>query len=105
MSNKLLCQNWTSHITVKQMHFEAAAQYRLSQEELEKSRYGTEVARLKVAEGLAKKGLDVGKKGVAESVVSDLRVIPLLLMRRSSADSTSDAAGGREIRLRASCTG
>ncbi len=56
------------------MHFEAAAQYRLSQEELEKSRYGDVVARLKVAEGLAKKGLDAGKKGVADSVTSDLRV-------------------------------
>jgi len=67
-------KNWISHITVKQMHFEAAAQYRMSQEELEKSRYGTEVSRLKVAEGLAKKGLDVGKKNVAEAVVSDLRV-------------------------------
>ena len=56
------------------MHFEAAANYRLSQEDLERSRYGVEVARLKVADGLAKKGLDVGKKGVADAVVSDLRV-------------------------------
>ena len=67
-------QNWISHITVKQLHFEAAANYRLSQEDLERSRYGVEVARLKVADGLAKKGLDVGKKGVAEAVMSDLRV-------------------------------
>lgn len=29
---------------------------------------------MKVADGLAKKGLDAGKKGVAEAVVSDLRV-------------------------------
>lgn len=56
------------------MHFESAAQYRLSQEELEKSRYGTEVARLKLADILAKKGLDAGKRGVAESVMADLRV-------------------------------
>ena len=55
------------------MHFEAAAQYRLSQEDLEKSRYGHEIGRLKVAEGLAKKGLDA-KKGVAEAVVADLKV-------------------------------
>ncbi|OCF35794.1 pH-response regulator protein palA/RIM20 [Kwoniella heveanensis BCC8398] len=65
--------NWVAHITVKQMHFEAAAQYRLSQEDLEKSRYGEEIARLRVAEGLAKKGLEVGKKGVADSVLSDLK--------------------------------
>lgn len=56
------------------MHFEAAAQYRLSQDELDKSRYGEEIARLRVAEGLAKKGLDTGKRGVADAVVADLRV-------------------------------
>lgn len=55
------------------MHFEAAAQYRLSQEDFEKSRYGEEIGRLKVAEGLAKKGLDA-KKGVAEAVITDLKV-------------------------------
>ncbi|OWZ77273.1 pH-response regulator protein palA/RIM20 [Cryptococcus neoformans Bt85] len=65
--------NWTAHINVKQMHFEAAAQFRLSQEDLEKSRYGEEIGRLKVAEGLAKKGLDAARKGVADSVVSDLQ--------------------------------
>jgi programmed cell death 6-interacting protein len=63
-----------SHITVKQMHFEAAAQFRLSIDDLEKSRYGEEIARLRVAEGLTKKGLDAGKRGVAESVLSDLKV-------------------------------
>lgn len=56
------------------MHFEAAAQYRLSQEDFEKSRYGEEIARLRVAEGLTKKGIDAGKKGVAESVVSETKV-------------------------------
>jgi programmed cell death 6-interacting protein len=66
---------WT-HITVKQLHFEAAAQYRLSQEDLEKSRYGEEIARLKVAEACAKKGLDTGKRGVADAVIADLRVRP-----------------------------
>lgn len=56
------------------MHFEAAAQFRLSQEDLEKSRYGEEIGRLKVAESLAKKGVDAARKGVADSVVSDLKV-------------------------------
>ncbi|RSH85698.1 pH-response regulator protein palA/rim20 [Saitozyma podzolica] len=64
--------NWIAHITIKQHHFEAAAQYRLSKEDLEKARYGDEIARLRVAEGLAKKGLD-SRKGVADSVVSDLK--------------------------------
>jgi hypothetical protein len=60
------------------MHFEAAAQYRLSQEDLEKSRYGEEIARLRVAEACAKKGLDTGKRGVADAVIADLRVGPIL---------------------------
>ncbi|WVR09313.1 pH-response regulator protein palA/RIM20 [Kwoniella sp. DSM 27419] len=72
-SSSFFPANWVAHTTVKQLHFEAAAQYRLSQEDLEKSRYGEEIARLRVAEALAKKGLDAGKKGVAESVMSDLR--------------------------------
>ncbi|KAL7422504.1 pH-response regulator protein palA/rim20 [Cryptotrichosporon argae] len=64
---------WIGHIVTKQMHFEAAAQYRLSQEDLEKARYGEEIARLRAAEALAKKGLDSGKKNVSEAVLGDLR--------------------------------
>jgi hypothetical protein len=75
------------------MHFEAAAQYRLSQDDLEKSRYGDEISRLRVAEVLAKKGLDLGKKGVAEAVVSDLRVGLLsytpLMMGKGDVDDMS----------------
>jgi programmed cell death 6-interacting protein len=74
---------------VKQLHFEAAAQYRLSQEDLEKSRYGEEIARLKVAEACAKKGLDTGKRGVADAVIADLRVC---------STSTSVASVWRRIR-------
>lgn len=66
-------QNWISHISIKQIHFEAAAQYRMSKEELNKSKYGIEIARLRVAEGLAKKGLS-NTRGVADSVTSDLKV-------------------------------
>ena len=67
-------QLWIAHITVKQMHFEAAAQYRMSQDALHRSKYGEEIARLRVAEGLAKKGVDASRRGVAEAVVSDLKV-------------------------------
>ena len=45
----------------------------MSREDLSKSRYGDEIARLKVADGLAKKGLGASK-GIAEAVVGDLRV-------------------------------
>lgn len=95
-----------AHIRVKKLHFEAAGQFRVSQDDLEKGRsvrvsvpqlndsrcvekvtgltaewagtangcrYGYEVARLQIAEGLVKKAqgeeIDVGA-----SVLSDLNV-------------------------------
>jgi programmed cell death 6-interacting protein len=60
-------------MTIKQIHFEAAAQWRMSREELNKGKYGEEIARLKLAESLAKKGLSAAK-GVADAVAGDLRV-------------------------------
>lgn len=88
------------------MHFEAAAQYRLSQDELDKSRYGEEIARLRVAEGLAKKGLDTGKRGVADAVVADLRVSPPhLTMSCDVADGRVEPPGGSQDSLGKGCTG
>lgn len=58
---------------MKQCHFEAAAQYRLSRDDNEKAKYGEEIGRLRVAETLAKKGLDAGRKGVSDNVMSDLK--------------------------------
>jgi hypothetical protein len=72
-------------MTVKSNHFEAAAQYRMSQDDLERNKYGSEIGRLRVAEGLAKKGLDAGKRGVPESVVADLKV--------NCADSRTELTG------------
>ncbi|WOO78376.1 pH-response regulator protein palA/RIM20 [Vanrija pseudolonga] len=65
--------SWINHIAIKQLHFEAAAQFRMSQEDLDKGRYGDEIARLRVAEGLAKKGLAIGQRGIADSVLSELK--------------------------------
>lgn len=87
---QLTAQNWISHMTVKKMHFEAAAQYRLSQEDLAKNRYGSEIARLRVAEGLAKKGLDAGRKGVSDHVVDDLKV-SLMLCVANMAEAGGDS--------------
>lgn len=72
--SSLTLQSWINHITIKQLHFEAAAQFRMSQEDLDKGRYGDEIARLRVAEGLAKKGLAIGQRGIADSVLSELKV-------------------------------
>ncbi|KAJ9125522.1 hypothetical protein QFC22_000483 [Naganishia vaughanmartiniae] len=70
---------WTSHVTVKRYHFEAAAQYRLSMDDLEKGRYGDEIARLQLAETLAKKALDAVKPGLSTAVSSDLRSLQGIL--------------------------
>ncbi|KAJ9109194.1 hypothetical protein QFC21_000523 [Naganishia friedmannii] len=76
---KLAMQAWTSHVTVKRYHFEAAAQYRLSMDDLEKGRYGDEIARLQLAETLAKKALDAVKPGLSTAVASDLRSLQGIL--------------------------
>jgi programmed cell death 6-interacting protein len=85
-------------MSVKKLHFEAAAQYRISQEDLEKGRrvdtphgtystyqltrssmdrYGEEIARLQIAEGLTKKAISEARNGVADTVLSDLKVIDM----------------------------
>ncbi|KAL8740429.1 MAG: hypothetical protein Q9190_006871 [Brigantiaea leucoxantha] len=43
----IISTEWIHHMTAKQHHFAAAAQYRASRDCLEKQRYGEEVARLK----------------------------------------------------------
>ncbi|KAL7416997.1 BRO1-like domain-containing protein [Mrakia frigida] len=67
---------WTALITIKKFHFSAAAQYRMSVEDLEKNRYGLEIARLEVAQGLAKKALDNAKRGiVSDLVIADIKTL------------------------------
>ncbi|KAJ3887741.1 BRO1-like domain-containing protein [Lentinula edodes] len=66
--------DWLSHIEVKQHHFEAVAQFRRSREELEKSRYGFEIAYLTQAQLAAKKGYDVARKGrVLPAILNDIQ--------------------------------
>lgn len=80
----------------KLLHFQAAAQYRKSLEDLEANkyvqdkttlpfesdrldRYGFEVARLFEAHSLAKRGYDVARRGgAALSVQQDIKVSPSL---------------------------
>lgn len=61
-------------MTVKKLHFEAAAQYRMSQEDLEKGRYGEEIGRMQYAEILVKQALGAVKSGMSDAVISDLKV-------------------------------
>ncbi len=61
-------------MTIKKLHFEAAAHYRMSQEDLEKGRYGEEIGRMRYAETLVKQALASVKSGMSDAVVSDLKV-------------------------------
>nr|ASF90191.1 hypothetical protein SPAR05794 [Bartheletia paradoxa] len=70
---------WITHIRVKMYHFGAAAQFRKSCDDLGANRYGDELGRLKVAEGLVKKALDNTKRGVGEAVVSDLQSLQAII--------------------------
>jgi len=84
-------QNWLAHIQSKALHFDAAAQYRKSNEELENARYvrarrggtqplishryGQEISRLQSARKKAKEGSEIARKGGASaSVLKDLNV-------------------------------
>ncbi|KAH7927929.1 pH-response regulator [Leucogyrophana mollusca] len=65
---------WLSHIETKQYHFEAAAQYRKSIDDLEANRYGDEIRRLSLAEVEAKKGYAIARRGaVAPAVLQDIK--------------------------------
>ncbi|KAI0783675.1 pH-response regulator [Abortiporus biennis] len=65
---------WVSHLEAKRYHFEAAAQYRKSVDDLEANRYGHEIARLLLAKHLVDKGYAAAKKnGVAQAVLQDIQ--------------------------------
>lgn len=73
-------QAFKSHLEVKKLHFLAAAHYRMSQDDLERARYGDEIARLRLAEAAVKRALDIAKAGgVSASVAADLKSLSGIL--------------------------
>ncbi|KZT22347.1 BRO1-domain-containing protein [Neolentinus lepideus HHB14362 ss-1] len=65
---------WVSHCEAKRYHFEAAAQYRKSVDDLEASRYGHELSRLHQANMLGKKAYDTARRaGVTKEVIEDTK--------------------------------
>ncbi|KAI1796839.1 pH-response regulator [Ganoderma leucocontextum] len=60
---------WIAHVETKSLHFQAAAQYRKSLEDLEVHKYGHEISRLTEAQTVAKKGYDVARRGGAVAPV------------------------------------
>ncbi|KAI0331883.1 BRO1-domain-containing protein [Cubamyces sp. BRFM 1775] len=77
--------HWMAHLETKSYHFQAAAQYRKSLEDLEAHHYGLEVARLTEAHILAKKGYDVARRGgVAQPVLQDIKSLLDILQKNIS---------------------
>ncbi|KAI0775185.1 BRO1-domain-containing protein [Trametes elegans] len=79
---KLAAKHWLSHLETKQLHFQAAAQYRKSLEDLEAHNYGHEIARLSEAQTLAKRGYDAARRGgVAQPVQQDIKSLLDILQK------------------------
>ncbi|KAL1893891.1 pH-response regulator protein palA/rim20 [Ceratocystis pirilliformis] len=73
MKSNAISSQWIHHMSAKQHHFAAAAQYRMACDCLEKRRYGEEVARLKEALACVNDGLRETKSGyVSKTVTRDL---------------------------------
>ncbi|KAI0749790.1 pH-response regulator [Daedaleopsis nitida] len=73
---------WLAHLETKSLHFQAAAQYRKSLEDLEAHKYGHEIARLMEAQALAKKGYDTARRGgVAQAVQQDIKSLLDILQK------------------------
>ncbi|EJF64930.1 pH-response regulator [Dichomitus squalens LYAD-421 SS1] len=65
---------WIAQVETKTLHFQAAAQYRKSLEDLEAHKYGYEISRLTEARDLAKRGHDVARRGgAAPPVQQDIK--------------------------------
>ncbi|KZW03642.1 BRO1-domain-containing protein [Exidia glandulosa HHB12029] len=65
---------WSSHVQTKAAHFGAAAQYRASMDDLDKRRYGEEIARLTRAKADAQAGV-LGARRVAAAVLDDIKTL------------------------------
>ncbi|KAK7454668.1 pH-response regulator protein palA/rim20 [Stygiomarasmius scandens] len=65
----LFPSDWLAHIEAKQYHFEAVSQYRKSRDDLNDSRYGSEIAYLTQALAGAKRAYDVARKGKVSNAV------------------------------------
>ncbi|PWN45049.1 BRO1-domain-containing protein [Ceraceosorus guamensis] len=75
-----LPKDWVAHITAKQAHFSGAAQYRKSVEDGGANRYGTEIARLQLAQQHIKQALDACRsKGVSTMLAEDARSLQAVI--------------------------
>ncbi|KAF7721506.1 pH-response regulator protein palA/rim20, partial [Apophysomyces ossiformis] len=78
-------KQWLTHMQVKALHFNAAAQFRKSCECISQNKYGEEVARLQLANAHVKRAFDVlnsyfsGPISVSAAVVNDLQSLQQII--------------------------
>lgn len=79
-STPIFPKHWLTHMQIKALHFNAAAQFRKASECLSQDKYGEEVARLQVASDLVKQAFDIIKKTpsaaitlINPAVINDLK--------------------------------
>ncbi|KAG6872669.1 hypothetical protein C0995_007778 [Termitomyces sp. Mi166 len=76
---------WLPHIEAKFHHFSAVSQYRKSMDEIEASRYGTEIAWLQEAQAETKKAYDIARRGrIAPPVVQDIQSLLEIVQKNLS---------------------
>ncbi|KAM5535914.1 hypothetical protein V8D89_010354 [Ganoderma adspersum] len=84
--------SWIAHIETKSLHFQAAAQFRKSLEDLEAHKYGHEISRLTEAQTVAKKGYDTARRGgVVGAVQQDIKsLLDIVQKNLSRAERDND---------------
>ncbi|KAG1118538.1 hypothetical protein G6F42_013178 [Rhizopus arrhizus] len=73
---------WLTHMQIKALHFNAAAQFRKSCECISQDKYGEEVARLQIASEFVKRAFDLRQNkaaAAAPSVMNDLRSLQQII--------------------------
>ena len=78
VSSSVFPQQWIIHVHVKNLHFNAAAQYRKGCEALSAGKYGEEIARLHLAESHVKKAMEYHKQ-LGAAVLNDLKGLQAVL--------------------------
>lgn len=81
-------QDILRYLAVKHAHFTAVAHYRRSLDDLGANRYGDELGRLQLADAKLREVTALGRRGVPEAVMHDLKV------RRALSDLLSRSCRG-----------
>ncbi|KAI8638127.1 ALIX V-shaped domain binding to HIV-domain-containing protein [Parasitella parasitica] len=71
-------REWLTHMQIKALHFNAAAQFRKSCECISQDKYGEEVARLQLATDFVRRALNLRYKG-APTVMNDLKSLQQII--------------------------